>query len=143
MQLLTDYIMVCPHKSAAEELRSRSKVFRFYFTHVPLDPRLHANGLSGACHGCELFFTFGAAGYMHGSQERQLSAKMVRSWVSFARTGNPNGEGGPQWPPWTPTSNLTLTIAQPSHGGNHLIPNNRRLECDYWWASSKNKNGNV
>ena len=138
IQLLTDYIMVCPHKATAEHLAVKSKVFRFYFTHTPLDPRMHANGLSGSCHGCELFFTFGAASYMHGAAEKQLSTKMAKSWVSFARSGNPNGEGGPHWPQWVASSNLTLLLAPSTQGGYRPIANNRRLECDYWQSNVEN-----
>ena len=31
----------------------------------------------------------------------QLSQLMIRYWTNFAKTGNPNGEGLPQWRPYT------------------------------------------
>jgi para-nitrobenzyl esterase len=32
--------------------------------------------------------------------QRRLSAQMMRYWANFAHTGNPNGDGLPQWSPF-------------------------------------------
>ena len=32
--------------------------------------------------------------------DHTLARAMAGAWVQFAKTGNPNGEGLPQWPPY-------------------------------------------
>ena len=33
-------------------------------------------------------------------KDAALSRRMIRYWTQFAKTGNPNGEGNPEWQPW-------------------------------------------
>ena len=44
--------------------------------------------MKGAFHSSELWYN-------------ELSERMVSYWTNFAKTGNPNGEGLPQWEPCT------------------------------------------
>ena len=37
-----------------------------------------------------------------GADARALADKMADAWVAFARNGNPNHAGLPQWPAFTP-----------------------------------------
>lgn len=57
----------------------------------------------GAFHGAELPYLFGNLQKMNRSytqQDTELSAVMMRYWVNFARTGNPNGADLPEWQPF-------------------------------------------
>ena len=38
----------------------------------------------------------------------RLGDIMSSAWINFARTGNPNGEGVPQWPAYTPDKKATM-----------------------------------
>ena len=40
----------------------------------------------------------------------ELSERMVSYWTNFAKTGNPNGEGLPEWKPCTGSDNHIQTL---------------------------------
>uniref|UniRef100_A0A286XD77 Carboxylic ester hydrolase n=1 Tax=Cavia porcellus TaxID=10141 RepID=A0A286XD77_CAVPO len=51
-------------------------------------------------HGDEIFSVFGAPFLKDGASEEEinLSKMMMKFWANFARNGNPNGKGLPNWP---------------------------------------------
>ena len=79
----------------------KQPVYRYRFDLVtPADPN-HPGGLA-AYHSSEIPYVFGALDLMHGyawrPEDYKLSAEMQKYWTNFAKTGNPNAEGLPQWP---------------------------------------------
>ena len=85
-----------------------TKPFVYYFDHrTPTSPH-------GASHAAEMAFVFGNFGVPGGENptldERTLSDRMQRYWVNFARSGDPNGPGLPQWPRFDPAEQQVLML---------------------------------
>ena len=72
----------------------------------------------GACHALEIPFVFGtlsdpfgAAFVAESPAAQRLSAAMLRAWVGFARDGEPNHAGLPEWPAYDVRQRATLRLA--------------------------------
>ena len=73
------------------------------------------SGRLGAHHGLELGFVFNNLSatrtLVPDTPENQLLAnRMGRAWASFAKTGNPDQAGLPEWPAYEPESRRTMSI---------------------------------
>jgi para-nitrobenzyl esterase len=91
------------------ELHARTKrtpVYRYLFTRVrPTKPgaKMGPTKLSdlGAFHGSEIEYVFGTFGagdiFRWEPADYQLSELIQSYWTNFAKSGNPNGTGLPQW----------------------------------------------
>jgi len=72
----------------------------------------------GSFHACEIAFAFDNAEicdhYSGGTPEAFVLSKQIStSWVSFARTGNPNHDGLPHWPTYTAEHRATMYFDTP------------------------------
>jgi para-nitrobenzyl esterase len=69
----------------------------------------------GTFHSCELAFVFDNAdlcvNLSGGSPEAlAFSTRVSQAWVHFARNGNPNHSGLPNWPAYTPEKRATMIL---------------------------------
>lgn len=70
---------------------ARSPTYAYWFHRPP----------AGSAHGSEVAFVFGnrdARRAAWSEADKALSRQLQGYWVNFAKTGNPNGAGLPQWP---------------------------------------------
>jgi len=87
------------------------KVFYYYFAHVPPYPAGSAFAGWGAGHWSELRYTFGHLDqepFAWTDADRHLADAMTTYWTNFAKTGDPNGGGLPEWPVFTNTDPQVL-----------------------------------
>jgi para-nitrobenzyl esterase len=85
-------------------------MYLFTYQSAGLDGRL------GACHALDVPFVFGnfdtPFGRLAGDTPaaRALSERMQDAWLAFARSGNPNHDGLPEWPRYEPTDRATMLL---------------------------------
>ena len=76
------------------------------------------NNRPGTFHACEISFAFDNAEicdhYSAGDPDAFILGKQLsKAWVNFARTGNPNHNGLPDWPTYTAESRATMSFDTP------------------------------
>lgn len=89
---------LCPSQMVAAERNATGADARMYFfSRVREDD---AGAELGAYHGAEYPYVFGKHDpYMTTTDyDLGLGALMQKYWINFAATGNPNGDGLPEWP---------------------------------------------
>ena len=116
-RFVTDSWFVQP---ARELLRGMEKVsapaFQYNFTRTSQSyPAL------GAPHAIELAYVFNTlkAGRA-GKDGRELARKIMKYWVQFAETGNPNAEGLPAWPEYDSKKTSYLELGDELKTGAEL-----------------------
>jgi para-nitrobenzyl esterase len=77
------------------------------------------DGRPGAFHGAEIAFVFDnlarCSNLTGGDPDADvLAAQMSQAWINFARYGDPNHDGLPHWPTFTPDGGETMRFDSPS-----------------------------
>ena len=88
--------LLAARMAAAGMGQVQSPAWLYYLDFVPAER--HGEWL-GTPHGYDAAILFAGA-QSQDPAERALASRMQALWVQFARTGDPNGEGEPAWPPY-------------------------------------------
>ena len=81
----------------------------------------HASELPFVFHNVPSFASFTPA-------EDALALAMGTAWANFAKTGDPNGQGAPAWPAWSPSNRSSLVLNDP-----FAVEDTNSL-CGFWDA---------
>ncbi len=111
----TDWVWGEPARMTARAFTAkRAPAYMYQFGYVPNANRERAR--FGAGHGSEVSFVFNTLNARWGSQgeataeEKELARIMNTYWTNFAKTGNPNGNGVPNWPLYTTQKEEMLDV---------------------------------
>ncbi len=101
----------------------KGKAFVYYFDHrTPQSP-------NGSNHAAELGYVFGTLGSGPGpaptAKDKALSELMMSYWTNFAKTGDPNGAGLPDWPAFS--ANAERVMYFDGQAGAKPLPNAEQL----------------
>jgi len=95
---------------------SKSKAYLYQFSHVPVDKPGFPN--YGAFHTSEVPFALHTLHLWNRPwREVDLSVEKTMNifWVNFIKTGNPNGEGMPEWTSYDKSEGKIMEIGDESH----------------------------
>ncbi len=98
----------------------KSPVYRYRFEDAPPVAEGDSDqdaASRGAYHSAEIEFVFGALASKHlpwRPTDYKLSNLMSTYWTNFAKTGDPNSAGLPQWPPYAKESGYQVMHLKPA-----------------------------
>ncbi|HMG16195.1 MAG TPA: carboxylesterase family protein, partial [Saprospiraceae bacterium] len=94
----------------------------------------------GSYHGMELFYVFNnwentslGSGILFHTQDDSVQKQMLKYWVNFAKTGNPNGNSLVTWPDYHNSADCYLEIKATPNGSQCGL---RTVQTDLWDAVS-------
>jgi para-nitrobenzyl esterase len=119
--LFTDAVFLGPARHLAATMDKVKQPAYLYFFSYTME-RIRAQ-TPNTPHGGEIPFVFdhfpALLNNLATAEDRKMAATVSAAWVQFAKTGNPNRSGLPQWPAYTSASDHLLewgpTISDRQH----------------------------
>jgi para-nitrobenzyl esterase len=114
-----DVVMWQQREWARLNARTGSNSYFWEFTREPPAPPLPDGTRLGVYHGADVPYAFGTQHRIAlpwTQEDRALSRIMMGYWVNFARTGDPNGPGLPEWPRYDDGHIMDMSLTP------HVVP---------------------
>ena len=112
MAVGADALMLEPARFSLRMLAAQGQpVWEYRFSYVAYSMR---SRWPGAPHATEIPYVFDTVRAKYGSalsaEDEQIAKLMNTYWSNFARTGNPNGPGLPDWPTYQPSRDILMNF---------------------------------
>jgi para-nitrobenzyl esterase len=108
----------------AHRKTGESPVYRYHFELRAGPSKFHPG--TNAFHSDDIEYVFGTLdtrpGYTVTPEDRKLSDQMMSYWTNFAKTGDPNGPGLPEWPKYGKADELIHLDSTIASGPDALRP---------------------
>jgi para-nitrobenzyl esterase len=133
--MLTDaqFTTIARHTAQCVSDNQTEPVWRYFFTHKHTLAQLQQYG---SYHGMELFYVFNnwenatlGTGPLFKPQDDSVQNVMLKYWVNFAGTGNPNNTGLVTWPTYKSITDCYLEIKATPDGSQCGL---RTAQTDLW-----------
>jgi len=139
----TDSIFACPARAVDRVLSTQVPTFAYEFNDSNA-PELFLPPVTfpyGATHASELLYVLQLTrpGELD-PQQQILSDNMIRYWVQFARSGNPNGQGLPFWARYDNAVDKFQSLVPPPPMAEFGFAADHK--CDFWAALFAARAGN-
>jgi para-nitrobenzyl esterase len=128
----TDWVWGEPGRFTAKSFVSNGQpAYMYLFSYVPAPMRERMK--YGAGHGSEVSYVFNNLNARWGAPEatpedEKVAQIMNSYWVNFAKTGNPNGEGLPEWPAFKTKTNKIIEFQRDGSVVSKTDPRKARLD---------------
>src|SRR5689334_22034464 len=110
--------------ASLQSQKGKGKAYIYYFDHkTPRTPH-------GAQHASEIGYVFhnlGGRGPAPEPDNIAISDLMSTYWTNFAKNGNPNGPGLPDWPAFSESSQQVMYFD--GHSGSQPVPNITQIKA--------------
>jgi carboxylesterase type B len=130
VQITTDYLFGCANRFVATQATSLVYAYEFNENSINVWPDVVACD-GKACHGDDIPFTFHTdtqLGIQFTAEQDALSNAMMGYWSAFAARMNPDVDGLPAWPPFTPSLMEYMILTTPER----YVAVDPIANCDFW-----------
>jgi len=127
----TDKVWAEPARFVASTLAEAGyPAYVFLFSYVPVSMKQRMP--YGPGHGTDVSYVFNNLRVPEGAtvppEDKEVARIMNAYWVNFAKTGNPNGKGLPEWPVYSSKTNRILDVQSDGKPVGKPDPRKARLD---------------
>ena len=127
----TDKVWAEPARFTARSFRAKgAPAYLYLFSYVPVS--MQERMRFGASHASEIGYVFDNLSDRNGitvaPKDKEVAKMMNTYWANFAKTGDPNGKGLPQWPVYDSKKGEVFEFRQDGSAANTSDQRKARLD---------------